>query len=148
MPYVNVPVPEEHVEEVMQFVLRAMTRASQEPWDDESIGKLFDEVDELSKALLAFVARAVSTGKDLSQNDAASMIQLSGRETMAIQRELNELARAAGRPTLISQRTINEPLPNGRTTEKRIFSMELDVAQLVRDAEQRERERDVAGSAP
>ena len=146
MPYVNVPVPEEHVEEVMQFVLRAMTRASQEPWDDESIGKLFDEVDELSKALLAFVARAVSTGKDLSQNDAANMIQLSGREVVGIQRELNELARDAGRPPLVTQRTLTEALPNGRTTEKRTFSMEAEVALLVQAAEQRERLQDAAGN--
>ena len=33
MGYVMMPVPEEHVEAVMQFVLRAMAKASLEPWD-------------------------------------------------------------------------------------------------------------------
>ncbi len=37
MPYVMVPVPEEHVEDVMQFILRAMARASIEPWDQPSL---------------------------------------------------------------------------------------------------------------
>jgi hypothetical protein len=35
MPYVMVPVPEEHVQDVMQFVLREMAKASHVPWDDE-----------------------------------------------------------------------------------------------------------------
>jgi len=138
MPYVMVPVPEEHVEDVMNFVLRAMARASQQPWDEDSVLALFLEVDELSRALLAYVARATLAGQDITEVEAARMVQLTGRETIAIQRELNELARQDGREPLISQRTVPQLLPNGRTTERRVFTMEEDVARLVGHAERQE----------
>ena len=65
MPYVMMPVPEEHVEEVMQFILRAIARASIQPWDAESITKLYGEVDEASRSLLAFVARASAAASSM-----------------------------------------------------------------------------------
>ena len=63
MPYVMVPVPEEHVKEVMEFVIRTMARASIEEWDEESIESLFATVDEASRSLLSVVARAATTGQ-------------------------------------------------------------------------------------
>ena len=65
MPYVMVPVPEEHVQDVMQFVLREVAKASQLPWDEESVAQLFGEVDEASRSLLAYAARAITNGTDL-----------------------------------------------------------------------------------
>jgi hypothetical protein len=139
MPYVMVPVPEEHVEEVMQFVLRAVARASVQPWDLEGISQLWDEVDELSRALLSYVSRATVADKDLAEGDVAAMMQLSVRETIAIMREVNEVARQSDRPNLIFPRTVAERLPNGRTMEKRVLFMEDDVADLLRQAEEAER---------
>jgi hypothetical protein len=138
MPYVMVPVPEEHVEDVMSFVLRAMARAAQQPWDEESMVRLFLEVDELSRALLAYVARATLAGQDITEAEAARMVQLTGRETIAIQRELNDLARQEGRAALITTRTVPQLLPNGRTTDRNVLTMEDDVARLVGAAERQE----------
>lgn len=144
MPYVMVPVPEEHVEEVMQFVLRTVARAAMSPWDAESIGALYTEVDELSRAVLAFTARSSVAGKELPESEAAALVQLSQREVVAIMRELNESSRNAERPQLIAQRTIVEALPNGRTQEMRVFAMDPEVAKLVSDAERAE----LIGDAP
>jgi hypothetical protein len=138
MPYVMVPVPEEHVEDVMNFVLRAMARAALQPWDEDSMVRLFLEVDELSRALLAYVARATLAGQDITEAEAARMVQLTGRETIAIQRELNDLARQEGREALITTRTVPQLLPNGRTTERRVLTMEEPVARLVAHAERQE----------
>ncbi len=146
MPYVMVPVPEEHVEEVMSFVLRTVNRASMVPWDPESITRLFEEVDELSRALLSFVARATLAGKQPSHLDAAKQVQLSGRETVAIMREINELGRADDHPIVISQRTVPEALPNGRSVDTQVFHMEEDVAELVREAERAELRAEGLGS--
>jgi hypothetical protein len=148
MPYVMVPVPEEHVQEVMQLILSAAARAALEPWDEDSITELFHGVDELSRSLLSFVARAVLAGQELSEADAARKIQLSVRETLAIQRELNELAKAEDRPALINQRTITESLPSGRSTTTRVLSMEEEVAKLVSAAERHELLGDGAASGP
>jgi hypothetical protein len=135
MPYVMVPVPEEHVEEVMQFVLRAIARASIEEWDAESVAEMFASIDEPSRSLLSFAARAVAAGKDITEADAAAMMQLSSREVAGIMRELNELAREGNRPTLVGNRVVMETLPNGRTREKRVLVMADELAALVREAE-------------
>jgi hypothetical protein len=66
---------------------------------------------------------------------AADFVQLTLRETFGIQRELNEEARINERPTLIATTSVDELLPNGRTREKRVFTMPLQIAKLVREAE-------------
>jgi hypothetical protein len=138
MPYVMVPVPEEHVEDVMQFVLREVAKASLEPWDEESVSALFHEIDEASRSLLAYAARAVMTGKELKESEAADLVQLRQREVVGIMRELNERASKANRPALVTTRIVTETLPNGRTTEKRVLWMSDEVAPLVRNAERDE----------
>jgi hypothetical protein len=138
MPYVMLPVPEEHVEEVMQFILRAIARAAIEPWDAESIGKIFNEVDEASRSLVAFVARASVEGAELDAADAARKIQLTVREVSGIINELNALTRDSNHPSLINTRMAAERLPNGRVTEKRVLQMDPEVADFVRAAEQAE----------
>jgi hypothetical protein len=138
MPYVMMPVPEEHVEEVMQFILRAIARASITPWDAESVTKIYDEVDEGSRSLLAFVARASTDGEELVAADIARRIQLTPRETLGIVNELNATTRDENRPALVVIRSVTERLPNGRTTDKRVLQMEPDVAELIRAAEQAE----------
>ena len=151
MPYVNVPVPEDLVEEVMQFILRAVARASVQVWDAEAVTEVFHEVDEASRSLLAFVARASTEGGELDAAEAARKLQLTVRETAAIMNELNTLSRDANRPVLLNARIVTERHPNGRTTDKRMLQMDADVAELVRAAEQAELQNvphPLAGSAP
>jgi hypothetical protein len=138
MPYVMVPVPEEHVQDVMQFVLREVAKASLEPWDEESVTALFHELDEASRSLLAYAARASIGGNDLAEAQAAQMLQLRAREVVGILRELNERANKASRPALVATRTVTETLPNGRTAERRVLSVTQEVASLVRKAERAE----------
>lgn len=138
MPYVMVPVPEEHVADVMQFILREVAKASLVPWDEASVSAMFHEVDEASRSLLAYAARAVTSGNELSETQAADLMQLRQRELVGIMRELNERASKDDRPVLVTTRTVNETLPNGRTVEKRVLWMSDEVAPLVRDAERAE----------
>ena len=72
MGYVMMPVPEEHVEAVMQFVLRAIAKASLEPWDPESASEVWEEVDEATRSLLAFVGAGGREDIDLSDAEAAA----------------------------------------------------------------------------
>ncbi len=138
MPYVMMPVPEEHVEAVMQFVLRAVARASIKPWDAESVAQIFEEVDESTRSLLAFVARAALENGELADVDAARMLQITVREVAGIMNELVALTRGAERANLISSRTFTEKLPNGRSKSKRVFLMEPEIAAFVGAAEQAE----------
>jgi hypothetical protein len=138
MPYVMVPVPEEHVQDVMQFVLREVARASLEPWDEAAVSTLFHEVDEEGRSLLAYAARAVVSGKELSEADAAALLQLRPREMAGLVRDINERAAQANRPNIVFTRVVSETLPNGRTVDKRVLSMSDELAPLVRDAERAE----------
>jgi hypothetical protein len=138
MPYVMVPVPEEHVQDVMQFVLREVAKASVEPWDEESVSELFHDLDEESRSLLAYVARATMSGKEMSEAEAADLMQLRQREMAGIIRELNERAAKANHPTLVSARIATDTLPNGRTVEKRVVWMNEELAPFVHSAERTE----------
>jgi hypothetical protein len=138
MPYVMVPVPEEHVQDVMQFILREVAKASIEPWDEASVSQLFNEVDEASRSLLAYTARASMRGTEISEVQAADMMQLRPREVTGIVRELNERAAKDNRPSVVTALTVTETLPNGRTKEKRVLAMSEEVAGIVQDAERAE----------
>jgi len=138
MPYVMLPVPEEHVNEVMQFVLTAVQKASVEPWNTDSIHEVYHQVDEVSRSLLAFVARASVEGIDISIDDAAKKIQMTGRETAGIHNELTTVSRNSNHPNLIESRGIRERLANGRMVDKRVLMMAPEIADLIRAAEEEE----------
>ena len=80
-------------------------------------------------------ARATISGKELSEAEAADLMQLRQREMAGIMRELNERANKANHSVVVSARTVTETLPNGRTVEKRVLWMSEELAPLVRDAE-------------
>lgn len=93
MPWVSVPVPEEHVQEVMEFVIRTIARANLQEWENDSMATFFAKCDEPSRALISVVARAANAGKDLTDQMAADFIELTVREMYGLQREINEAAR-------------------------------------------------------
>ena len=135
MPYVMVPVPEEHVQDVMQFILREVARASLEPWDEDAISTLFHDIEEEGRSLIAYVARAIASGKEISEAEVAALLQLRPREMAGLVRDINERAAQANRPNLVFARMVSETQPNGRTTEKRVLAMSDELAPLVREAE-------------
>jgi hypothetical protein len=135
MPYVMMPVPEEHVAEVMDFVLRAIAKASIIPWDNESVTDVFAELDEASRSILSFVSRSVLADKDISEQDLAGQVQLNPRELAGIVNELIARSRTDNRPNLVYSRGITERLPNGRTRDTRVYLMDPELAKLVREVE-------------
>ncbi len=138
MAYVMVPVPEEHVEEAMQMILRITARARVTEWDQDAVTAVFHEVDEASRSVLSATARSAATGDAITDTAAAETIELSQREVLGIVREINEAARLAERPSLVSIVQENETLPNGRIREQRKLVMEPEVAAFVREAERLE----------
>jgi hypothetical protein len=147
MEFVMVPVPEEHVVEVMQYVTRLVTRASVLPWDDESVRAFFAEGDEASRSLLSLAARAMVANKQLSDDDASSSLELSNREIRAILRDLNERAMRDNREPLVTLRDAQVELRNGRTVDKRLFTMTEANARLLRAADRSEAEGSDATAA-
>lgn len=138
MGYVMVPVPEEHVEEVMRAILRFSTQARQTPWDEASVAVLFADSDEASKAVLSTVSRGVIASGTIGEDQVAQAIEVTTREVTGIVRELNERSIDDSRPQILHSRTESEVLPNGRVREKRVLWMPTEVAVAVRDAEKAE----------
>lgn len=132
MDYVMVPVPEEHVVDVMQHVARLVARASVVPWDDEAIAAVFDEVDEPSRSVLSLVARSTSANKDLPDEEAATSLELNVREIKAIVRDLQEVSAREKREPIVGLREATVVLRNGRSVTKRLFSMTEAVARSIR----------------
>lgn len=138
VPYVMVPVPEEHVEEAMQAVLNIIRRAQLTDWDADSVADFFGEIDEAAKTLLSVAARAQLADKQLTQVAAADAVQLTQREVMGIMRELNEQARERARPPLLVHQEATKELPNGRTRTVAVIATSSELATMIRDAERAE----------
>lgn len=143
MGYVMVPVPEEHVEEAMQAVLRIASRARQTPWDQAGVTEVFLRVDEPTRSVLSTVARGASAGGSVADTKVAETIEFPQREVLGIVRELNEQVQNDGRSPLVLIKMDTEVLPNGRTREARLLLMDAEVAALVAQAE-----RDEASASP
>ena len=138
MPYVMVPVPEEHVEEAMAAVLRIVSRGRQVDWDQDSVTALFHDVDESARSLLSIVSRATVAGAQVTQRDLADKIEITEREIAGIVRELNDRAEQSEHPAILLYVGMTQTLPNGRTRDVRVLQMPDDVAEHVREAERLE----------
>jgi hypothetical protein len=137
MDYVMVPVPEEHVVDVMQHIARLVARASVVPWDDTAVVELFEEVDEASRSLLSLAARATTTDKELSDEDAAARLELNVREIRSIVRDIVEVSQRNKREPILALRETSVVLRNGRTVQKRLFAMTDAVARAIRAHERK-----------
>lgn len=132
MDYVMVPVPEEHVVGVMVHVARLVARASVVPWTDEDVADVFDEVDEATRSLLALVARSTAAGKELSDDEAATTLELNVRELRSIVRDVGDAAQQRQHEPLMTLREVSVVLRNGRTVQRLVFTMAEPVARAIR----------------
>ena len=135
MDYVMVPVPEEHVVDVMQHVARLVARASVVPWDDETIALVFEEVDEACRSLLSLTARSIGANKDLTDEEAATSLELNLREIKGMVRDLQEISTREKREPIVAIRESTVTLRNGRSVQKRLFTMTEAVARSLRTYE-------------
>jgi hypothetical protein len=139
MPYIMVPVPEEHVAEVMEHIVKLTTRANLQPWDHEAVEALFMKVEESSRSVLSAVARRTLGGDELTDEALAQLVELTRKEAVGVIRLLNGKALRRRRTELVKLETIAEVGPDARTREKRIVGMAVEVAEMIRAAEEVER---------
>ena len=140
MEFVMVPVPEDHVVDVMQYVARLVARASIRPWEREDVERFFAESDEASRSLLSAVARVAVADKDITEEQVAEQLELNVREIRAIMREINDRSRDADHDGLLAVRETTVSLPNGRNAPRRLLTIAEPLARMVRAAERAEME--------
>ena len=140
MPYVMVPVPEEHVLEVLATVLRLAARQSHdEPpksWDQQAVTRLFRKANEPTRGLLSYLAHPKRAGTEFIPPDIAAALELETSEVSGLLGPLNREFRRANRVPLFESRVHPETSPRGRTLRRRRLMMREENARMVRDAEQ------------
>jgi hypothetical protein len=132
MEYVMVPVPDEFVVDVMQYVARLVARSSLVPWTKEGIEDFFDSVEETAKSLLSVVARYKVADKEVGYDEAAEALELSHREIREIVREINAAAQVQGFEPLIATQEASVLLRSGRMAQRLLFIMAEPVARMIR----------------
>ena len=141
MPYVMVPVPEEHVVDVMQHVTRLVARASRLPWDQDAVEQTFLKADEGAPlAALPGVPCGRSPTRSSRPIDAMHALELKMRDLAGILGPIDEAAKADNRPPLVEMRMGERSAPGGRTRSVRILVMDAAAAEMVRAAERKDRE--------
>lgn len=98
MRYVEVPVPEELVEQVEIF-LRWNVNAAPPP-NVEVVGTVYPKLDDDSRRLLRFVAEAARTGDEVDLATVAHRLGLSQREAIGTVIELNAAIFQSGGPMM------------------------------------------------
>jgi hypothetical protein len=140
MPYVMVPVPEEHVLEVMGMVMRlAARRSHNEPpkaWDQDAVNEFFAKANEPTRGLLSFLADPKRAGKEFIPPEIARTLELEASEVSGLLGPLNREFRRANRVPLFESRVQVETSPDGRTLKRRRLLMGDQHARMVRAAEQ------------
>jgi hypothetical protein len=132
MEFVMVPVPDEFVVDVMQYVSRLIARSSLVPWTKEGIEEFFDSVEETSKSLLSLVARYTVADKEVGYDEATDALELSQREIREIVREINADAQAKRFEPLVATQEASVLLRSGRMAQRLLFIMTEPVARMIR----------------
>jgi len=132
MEYVMVPVPDEFVVDVMQYVARLVARASVVPWNKEAVEDFFEGVEETNKALLSLIARYTVADKPVGYDEATEALELSEREVREIAREINTVAQQRGFEPLFATQEASVLLRSGRTAKRFLFVMTEPVARMIR----------------
>lgn len=135
MPYVMVPVPEEHIEAALKFVMNAIKRDSIEDWDESSIADLLASLDEASQVVLTAAAGGVVGSGAITTQDAAEAAGISTREAAAIVRELNVRALDLNRPLVILLDETEREGDDGARQVVATMTMAPQIAKLVHDAD-------------
>ena len=143
MPYVMVPVPEEHVREVMATVLRLAARHSHdEPpkgWDQQAVTEFFGRANEPTRGLLSYLAHPKRAGGSHTSRHR-------GGARARDERGLGPAGAARSRVpetqprALFESRVHPETSPSGRTLRRRRLMMREENARMVRAADQALRE--------
>jgi len=134
-----VPVPEEHVSQVMRMVVRLTDNApeSLQPWDEDAVAQLFAEVGEPARALLSYLAHQSRAGKELRPKDVADGLHREQSDVPGIIGPLNRHCHRAKRPPPVESRSVTVTSRLGKPVRRRTLVMHEDIATMIRAAEEK-----------
>ena len=134
MRYTLVPVPKEHVLDVMRWVLfHAPDEEGEGTGRNQArVIQLLDALDDFKRALLVLVAKSVATDDSLTLRRAAEKLGTPSREVSDSLRKINQQAVWGRDVVTLREETVVGVL--GKTGKIKYVTMRPDIARLVRAA--------------
>lgn len=135
MEYVMVPVPEDLVEEVRDFMAWGMTTTTDEPENPDALAELYAGAGPEARAILNIVAAESIAEVRPTLTDVAERTGLSTHAVIGVLTELNyRLQKLRGPFAVVLVRDDPRPMPEGRNPwEHRILHMTRQTAGLIDD---------------
>jgi hypothetical protein len=136
-----VPVPREHVLDVMRWVLfRAADEDSEGTGRDAArVAQLLDGLDERTRSLALLVAKATVEDTPLRLTDAADELGLESQTVTVLIRDLNQ--RAMWGRSVIRTQAEKAIGVHGQTGKVSYLMMRPDIARLIRTTARASRTR-------
>ena len=133
-----VPVPEEHVSDVMQYIVRLQKQSGPElqEWEEDGMFQLFLEADEATRSVLSFLALPRRSGTEVEPHEIAEALELRTQDLTGILGPLQKkVKRVLRRTPLVRSSTSVSHAPDGRPIRRRVYVMSDEIARMVRAAE-------------
>ena len=134
MTVVMVPVPEELVDEVRHYLMVLAGRGSSEGWSDESVERLYDQLDEPARAVVTSIARTIADGELATVTAIAEATGTSVRDVRGIVVEVAHRFRALkgpAMPILVLDPTDGPDADKGLDDDHRPIAMSDAGARIV-----------------
>lgn len=133
MEYVMVPVPEEFVAQVTQYLHWNTGSLPPDAWPPDAIARLLGDLDEAARRVLLYVAKSAEEVVVVSVHDAAETAGCSDRELLGLIVELNDAVRlSCGLPFAMAT-SVREGA-SGTGPQTWAVNMPGDIAKLLLDA--------------
>jgi hypothetical protein len=129
-----VPVPEELEDGVRRYLTLLAVRKASGDWSEQSVARLYEQLDELGRAVMTTLARAVADGEVVTVAGLANALEVSTRVIRGIAVEITHCFQAAGGPrfsVVLLEPPAGLDLARGLDDENRPMMMPLEGARIV-----------------
>lgn len=135
MEYVMVPVPEDLVAEVDQYLRWNTVTSPLGALDIDGAHKILESIDDLARRYLIVIAQAAVDVRILPVEDAAAESGCNVLEAMGLMMHLNYVAQRIGSlPLGLIAREVKAPPPGSDAEPTYTFNMRGDVATMILNA--------------
>lgn len=133
MPYVMVPVPEEHEADVLQFVMGLQVREAMTRWPEGALVRYLDELDDTEHAIVAGILERSQHRRIVPEADLATV---TGLDPSTLTERVQGMAKRswdAGVPALILTGKEERIGADGGTEETLTYHIAPSLAAEIRD---------------
>lgn len=134
MPWVMVPVPEEHQAEFTEELMTLAMSTLMATWDAERVGTALDLLSADQRRFVVLVARESAEGRSMGLEALAAALELDPDTVIGRRDEVNRLCHSKSLPELVLFDPRPEISPTGESRPRNLFALGPSVARLVLDA--------------